>query len=641
MKHNKNMPQSPVPSQKPTGKPTPSLIKNEQRSTDTPHVSRWVLTRWMLRVTKPVLGALVTSTLCRIFDQVLVIGIYVYAVYQTLTIAMLASYGQIPSWQKIWTILIVMVGMSLVKGLLRYGEQFFGHFVAFKALELLRREVYENLVPQAPAVMNESDSGDLLSRITSDIDRIEVFFAHTIAPAISAIVVPAGLVAVLAWTTTPLVTLMSGSVLLLALVIIPTIGNGEGMRSATRVANAKGQVMQEVSDSIQGIEEVVGYGAVRARLDSMAQAEKQVQANGRGYRILLASRRALSQLFMLCVTVGVFVVGLPAVADPRGVTVWSGYVPNVLSIAGLGAAAMAVLRCWEVIRGVEGFATYLANSFAAAGRIYQIAHTSPAVESGSVELRVDPEKAAGSLMVSWRDVTFRYPEVRGRSSDRLAVDNVSLNVSAGAWVCIVGATGSGKSTLISLLERYWDPDSGQILVAGRPVGDYQIDSLRRQIAVVSQRTHIFAGSIAHNLRLAAPDATDEQLMDALRYACLDSVVCQLPDGIDTVIGSGGAGLSGGQIQRLSLARAYLMDVHIFVLDEFTAHLDPELAVEVRRRLRELKPYATVIEVTHGLEMVENADWVAVIDAGHLIEQNRPEVLLADPRSALSHLVSRL
>lgn len=590
-------------------------------------VNAWTLSRWMLHVTRPVLGALIASTLCRIVDQALVVGLYAFAMYQVIATALGLSGAMSIGW-----IIVTMVVMALAKGLLRYGEQFFGHYVAFKALELLRREAYENLVPQAPAVMSESDSGDLLSRITSDIDRIEVFFAHTIAPAVSAIVIPVGLVVTFALSTTPAMTIAAAVALLLALVIIPTIGNGEGMASAQKVAAGKGDVMQQVSDSLQGMTEVIGYGAEEKRLAQMAQSEQQVSESGRGYRILLASRRAISQMLMLGGALSVFMSGLGAAA-------LSDATSAPLTMAGLAAATIAMIRVWEVIVGVEGFATYLSNSFASARRIYQISHTTPAVTSGPK--RFDEAATPGDgPAVSWENVTFTYPQVRGRTSSKPAVSDVSIDIARGSWTCIVGATGSGKSTLIALAQRYWDPDSGNVYIDGINLRQADTTCLRQKIAVVSQRSHIFAGTLADNLRLAAPDASDDQLQQALHIACLDTLVKRLPKGLETRIGSGGQGLSGGQIQRLSLAQAVLIGADIFILDEFTAHLDAALATKVRTRLRTHYPHATIIEVTHGLDTVMDADHVVVIDNGHVVEQGRADELVTHDEGALKALLAR-
>lgn len=584
--------------------------------------TRRVLSAWMLGVTRPVLGALIASTLCRIADQMLVIGLYAFAMYEVVATAL-----KLPQAMSLGAIALTMIGMALAKGLLRYGEQFFGHYVAFKALELLRRDVYENLVPQAPAMMSEADSGDLLSRITSDIDRIEVFFAHTIAPAISAIVIPVGLVCVLAFATTPAMAIAAGIVLAAALAIIPTIGNGEGMAAARQVAAGKGRLMQHVSDSLQGMTEIIGYDAGDKRLEQQESIDGDVAASGRGYRLLLASRRALSHMLMLVGASAVFIVGIHNIIVGGA----------SLTLAGLAAATISMIRVWEVIVGVEGFATYLANSFASASRIHRIAHRPPTVMPTGAQLDAENE---APIALAWDNVTFTYPQARGRTSSRPALDNVTIHAKRGKWTCILGATGSGKSTLTALAERYWDPDSGSVSIYGQDLRDIAPASLRRHVAVVSQRSHIFAASVADNLRLADPQATDEQLWQALHLACIDELVKRLPKGLHTMIGSGGQGLSGGQIQRLSLAQAYLMGADMMILDEFTAHLDPALARMVRQRLRAHLPDVTIVEITHGLDMVMDADHIAVIDSGRVVEQGTPRVLAERPDSALSQLLAR-
>ena len=232
------------------------------------------------------------------------------------------------------------------------------------------------------------------------------------------------------------------------------------------------------------------------------------------------------------------------------------------------------------------------------------------VVDGPQELRLDHAPA-----VEWRDVTFSYRNADGTALAP-ALEGVSLSVPAGGHVVVTGASGSGKTTLVNLLLRHHDPDSGQVLLDGEPVSSFTLDSLRRAIAVVSQRVELLNASIADNLRLAVPDATDDELSGVLDEVGLAAEVRGMDHGLETVIGPRGTRLSGGQAQRLTVARAILQGPKVLVLDEFTASLDPRLAAEIRTNLARCLPAATVVEISHGQD---HDGEVVVMDRGHLVE----------------------
>ena len=251
-----------------------------------------------------------------------------------------------------------------------------------------------------------------------------------------------------------------------------------------------------------------------------------------------------------------------------------------------------------------------------------MANSDPQVPSGGKNLPTQP------FPIIFEDVSFTYPQSGQRISSGEALQDISFTIPAGSWTAICGATGSGKSTLARLLLRYWDVDSGQILLGDCPLSQLDPQAIRRAIPLVTQRIHIFSASIADNLRLGKPDASEEQLWQVLKTVELDQVVAALPAGLNTRVGRYGGALSGGQRQRLSLARALLHDSPVLVLDEFTAHLEPALAARIRHRVREKRPQATIIEITHTLQQVEEADQVLVLAGGKLAEQGDPEHLLA-------------
>ncbi|MBS6753363.1 MAG: thiol reductant ABC exporter subunit CydC [Varibaculum cambriense] len=574
-----------------------------------PQVGTRQLVNWLLHLARPVLKPLYLSAVARLLDQAFGIALIAFGVYRIGAAVVAITGGTALSSAYLWVSVGVMAVLALLKAVFRYLEQFAGHYVAFKALEILRQEMFRSLVPQSPACMVGAKSGDLLTRITADIDRIEVFFAHTLVPAFSAVVIPLAVSILAGFLVSPLSGVLLFLVYLVTLLSLMLLGGGESKQAADALGKAKGQVAQSVTDSVNGISEVTGYGLQRARTTQLERYMSIVGACARPLTSLQALRRALTQSGMYLAALAVIWVGMPSPGDLA-------VIPAAL------AATFAVMRSWEVCRGVEDFSTHLDNAFAAARRVWQVANSAPQVATGGKNPPAQP------FPIIFEDVSFTYPQSGQRISSGEALQDVSFTIPAGSWTAICGATGSGKSTLARLLLRYWDVDSGQILLGDSPLPQLDPQAIRRAIPLVTQRIHIFSASIADNLRLGKPDASEEQLWQVLKVVELDQVVTALPAGLNTRVGRYGGALSGGQRQRLSLARALLNDSPVLVLDEFTAHLESALAARIRHRVREKRPQATIIEITHTLRQVEEADQVLVLSGGKLAEQGDPEHLLA-------------
>ena len=579
------------------------------RDASVPEVETRQLVNWLLYLARPVLKPLYLSGVARLLDQAFGITLITFGVYRICAAVVQITGGTALTSAYLWVSVGVMAVLALLKAVFRYLEQFAGHYVAFKALEIFRQEMFRRLVPQSPACMVGAKSGDLLTRITADIDRIEVFFAHTLVPAFSALVIPLAVSILAGFLVSPLSGVLLFLVYLVTLLSLMLLGGGEGSQAADAVGKAQGQVAQSVTDSVNGISEVTGYGLQRARTTQLERYMSIVGAGARPLTSLQALRRALSQSGMYLAALAVIWVGMPSPGDLAAI-------PAAL------AAIFAVMRSWEVCRGVEDFSTHLDNTFAAARRVWQVANSTPQVPSGGKNPPAQPSP------IIFEDVSFTYPQSGKQASSRQTLKNISFTIPAGSWTAICGATGSGKSTLARLLLRYWDVDSGQILLGDCPLPQLDPQAIRLAIPLVTQRIHIFSASIADNLRLGKPDASEEQLWQVLKIVELDQVVAALPAGLNTRVGRYGGALSGGQRQRLSLARAFLNDSPVLVLDEFTAHLEPALAARIRHRVREKRPQATIIEITHTLQQVEEADQVLVLSGGRLAEQGDPEHLLA-------------
>lgn len=566
------------------------------------------LLRWLLPITRPVHPPLLASTAFRIAN--LTFDLALFATAAAGTMRLLGGGGGVTG------LILALIALSLLKAGAFYCEQFTGHYVAFKALELLRGHVFAQLWPKAPAIVTHSRSGDILTSLTRDVDRIEVVYAHTFAPVVSAYTVGIGAMLVggftVGWSTISIAALC----LFLSLFVVPYLGTRKAGHMSKRALAARRDLTHHVTDTLFGIDEVLGYGRAEQRREEMDDRGARVAELSAGPRDLRGIRRGLNVFLSLVATASIIVLGIETV-------------PPVA----LAAVAVATLRVFEGPRGFEDATGYLDQSLAAVRRLWEMSHAPELVTDGPLDYA---DTSAPS--VEFQSVTYAYPgpwptghdngeatetSNAPRTEPILAIEDVSLHVPAGGHAILVGRSGSGKSTLVQLLQRYDDPTSGRVIIGEEPVSSYTLNSLRRAVVSVSQTKQLLQGTIAQNLRLGTPNATEEEMWLALETAGLVDEVRAMPEGLETRVGQRALTLSGGQVQRLCLARALLMDPRVLILDEFTANLNLDLEVEIRERLRRALPNTTIIEVTHRLRAIENADVVAVFDRGHLIASGSP------------------
>ncbi len=541
--------------------------------------------RWLTSITRPVHGPLVMSAMLRCLNLSLDLALFGLVGWTTAA----AATGH-PASGMLWWIMSV----AIAKALAYYGEQFTGHYVAFKALELLRGHAFGALWPQAPAVVFRNRSGDLLPTLTRDVDRIEVVYAHTFAPVFSAFVVPTVAVVTAGATLDWAVVVVPAFCVALALFVVPFIGLQRSFDSTARMLELRRALAAHVTDSVFGIDEVVSYGRQKQRTSEQDELGAQICQASLTPTTCRGLRRAFNLALMLVSTASVVWSGIHSALDP-------------MIVAGLAAAS---LRLFEGPRGIEDAVGYLDHSLGAARRLWELCHSADAVTDGPRELQLD-----GAPQIEWRDVTYSYP---GADPDTPALAGLSATAPAGGRTVFMGRSGSGKSTAAQLLLRFDELNGGDIMINGVSAREFTLDSLRREIILVPQRAQVLDATIAENLRLGAPEATDEQLWSALETAELADEIHAMPMGLATPTGRDGRELSGGQLQRLCLARALLMHPKALVLDEFTANLNPSLEARVRDNLDRSFPNLTIIEITHRLENIGEADRVVEFDRGHTV-----------------------
>lgn len=556
------------------------------------------LLTWLLGITRPVHKPLFVSAVCRIVNICLDIALFAIAAAGVMMVAIEDA--------DLTQLLIVLVVLSLAKAGFYYLEQFTGHYVAFKALELLRTHTFSKLWPKAPAIVSHSRSGDVLTSLTRDVDRIEVVYAHTFAPVVSAYVV--GFICVIALWIGPVGDAgwapfsVALTCLGLALFVVPVIGLRSAFSYTHKTLQQRRGLGQHVTDSIFGSDEVLGYGIEEQRLAVMDQLGIEISESSTRPRDLTGVRRAANLMLMLTAVVSIVWIGSSG-SDSSATG------DTLLTPVAIAALCAGALRVFELPRGLEDAVGYLDHSLSAARRLWDITHSPARVVDGPMELELD-----GAPTVSFESVSYAYPGVDGQVLDN-AISDISFSVPAGGRAVIIGHSGSGKSTLVQLLLRFDDPKTGQITVDGVPIDRFSLDSLRSRIVLVSQRTQLLDVTLAENLRLGEPDASDGDIWGALEAVGLADEVRAMPEGLDTPVGVGGTALSGGQVQRVGLARALLMKPKVLVLDEFTANLNSALEAEIRASLVGLTDSMTVIEVTHRLGSAQDADVVVTVDSG--------------------------
>ena len=502
-----------------------------------------------------------------------------------------------------------------LSGVLHWLESWMAHDMAFRLLAEMRIDAFRKLDALAPAYLVRRRTGDLMALATHDIELVEYFFAHTVAPAFVAILVPAAVVAVLAWANGWLAVALLP--FLLAAGLSPFLMRKRVDQLGSQAREAAGELGAFAVDSVQGLGEIVAFQQEDARgtkLDQLSQRHISLR--------LPFFRELTRQQAMLEVLIGLG--GLAVVVTGAALAQQGALDPGLLPLMTILAMA-AFLPVSEIAQ----IGRQLADTLGATRRVYALANEPIPVRDGP---GVPPRKGAAALALE--KVNFTYP---GQS--RRALSDVSFEIPAGKTVALVGTSGAGKTTTAQLLMRFWDADSGRITLNGADLRDYKLDELRRLVALVAQDTYLFNDSLRANILIARPEASEAELQAAIQHASLSELVAALPEGLDSSVGERGTSLSGGQRQRVAIARAFLKDAPILVLDEATSHLDAVNEQAVRRALDVLQADRTTIVIAHRLSTVRDADLIVVLDQGRVAETGTHASLLA--RGGLyARLVSR-
>jgi thiol reductant ABC exporter CydC subunit len=553
-----------------------------------------------LALARPAAGRLALATLLGAGAVAAAIGLIATSAW------LISRSSQRPQESAVAIAIVGVQFFALSRGLCRYGERIVGHDAALRVLADTRVRVYERLERLAPLGLPAFGSGDLLARLIGDVDSLQDLLVRVVPPFAIALIVGTATV-VLQWWMLPAAGLILLAALLIAGTLVPWLTGALAARAEARQAAARGELTGAMVDLIEGAPELAVNGATAEQLGVALAADAELTALAAASARTAGIGQGLTSLCAGLAMWGALLAGVSAVA--------AGRMHSVL----LAGIALIPLVAFELVSGLPTATQTLQRVRRAAGRVLEVMDTPPPV--------LEPENprtlaSAGPPTLQTRDLRYRYPDQRD-----WALDGVDLDLSPGRRVAVVGPSGAGKSTLAGVLLRFLPYASGSVTLDGVELVELDGDEIRRAVGLVSQDAHVFDNTLEENLRLARRGATAEELDDALAAARLLDWTRGLPAGLQTEVGERGARMSGGQRQRLAIARALLADFGVLILDEPGEHLDTQTADAIVAEELAVTEGRTTLLITHRLTGLEEVDEVLVLDHGRVLERGTHGELL--------------
>lgn len=492
-----------------------------------------------------------------------------------------------PEWSmSLGVIFGTVLFFALVRGFLRYAEQACNHFIAFKLLALIRDKVFGALRRLCPAKLNGKDKGDLISVITSDIELLEVFYAHTISPICIAVIysivmvsfiggyhIALGILAMLAYVTVG--------------VVIPLFTSKRSGDDGIRFRTKAGRLSGFVLDSLRGLSETIQYSQGEKRLAEINDRTDALSEDEERMKRIAGQNTAMTNTVILIFDIVMLFLSA-----------------QLVGFEGSLIATLAMMSSFGPVVALAALGATLQNTLASGNRVLDILEESPVVEE------ITGKETVSFSGAEAKNVTFAYDE-------EVILDEFSMMIPENQIVGIHGRSGSGKSTLLKLFMHFWQVQQGAIEISGRNVDEINTSNLREMESFVTQETHLFHDSIRNNLRIAKLDATEEEIIAACKKASVHEFIMSLPKGYDTEVGELGDTLSGGERQRLGLARAFLHDAPFMLLDEPTSNLDSLNEAVILKSLHEECGKKSVVLVSHRKSTMGIADTVYSVEHGRM------------------------
>ena len=566
------------------------------------------------------LAAIILGTLgylCAIFLTILAGQVIVHGLLTGIA-------GMIVPVEKMWlvftpvkTIITVMIVIAVLRGILHYVEQYCNHFIAFKLLAIIRHKVFASLRKLCPAKLEGRDKGNLISIITTDIELLEVFYAHTISPIAIATLTSIIMVIFIGryhW----LAGLLALAAYLIVGVAIPMWNGKRGSQKGMEFRTSFGELNSFVLDSLRGLDETIQYGQGEKRKEQMTGQSKNLAEMQEDLSKMEGSQRSFTNMVILLASFGMLAL-----------TIWL-YAKGEMGFEGILTCTIAMMGSFGPVVALSSLSNNLNQTLASGERVLSLLEETPLVEE--IPGDVDTEESTDHTFTGAKaeNVTFAY-KVEGLEGDGetgldckvsetktdTILDHYSLTLQPGQITGIHGASGSGKSTLLKLLMRFWDVQEGSVSVDGADVREIPTKHLRDMESYVTQETHLFHDSIANNIAIAKPGATREEIMEAAKKASIHDFIMTLPKGYDTEVGELGDTLSGGERQRIGIARAFLHDAEMILLDEPTSNLDSLNEGIILKSLKESAEKKTVVLVSHRVSTMNVADVVYEMENGRI------------------------
>ena len=497
------------------------------------------------------------------------------------------------------TIITVMIVIAVLRGILHYAEQYCNHFIAFKLLAIIRHKVFASLRKLCPAKLEGRDKGNLISIITTDIELLEVFYAHTISPIAIATLTSMVMVIFIGryhW----LAGMLALAAYLIVGVAIPMWNGKRGSQKGMEFRTSFGELNSFVLDSLRGLDETIQYGQGEKRKEQMSERSKNLAGIQKSLSKMEGSQRSFTNMVILLASFGMLAL-----------TIWL-YDKGAIGFEGILTCTIAMMGSFGPVVALSSLSNNLNQTLASGERVLSLLEETPLVEEipGDVETPGTESVEHEFTGAEAENVTFAY-------DNEVILDNYSLKMQTGKITGIHGASGSGKSTLLKLLMRFWDVQDGSVSVDGTDVRKIPIRYLRDMESYVTQETHLFHDSIANNVEIAKPGASREEIMEAAKKASIHDFIMTLPKEYDTEVGELGDTLSGGEKQRIGIARAFLHECPLILLDEPTSNLDSLNEGIILKSLKESARKKTVVLVSHRVSTMNVADVVYEMENGRI------------------------
>ena len=522
---------------------------------------------------------------------------YLCAIFLTILAGQVIVHGLIAGGAgSIKTIITVMLIIAVLRGILHYAEQYCNHFIAFKLLAIIRHKVFAALRKLCPAKLEGRDKGNLISIITTDIELLEVFYAHTISPIAIATLTSLVMVIFIGryhW----LAGILALIAYLIVGVVIPMWNGRRGSQMGMEFRTNFGELNSFVLDSLRGLDETIQYDQGEKRKEQMSECSRSLAGMQEKLSGMEGAQRSFTNLVILLASFGMLAL-----------TVWL-YGEGEIGFEGILTCTIAMMGSFGPVVALSSLSNNLNQTLASGERVLSLLEETPMVEEipEDMHIKIVSENFSGAEA---KNVTFAY-------ENETILDDYSLKLEPGKITGIHGASGSGKSTLLKLLMRFWDVNEGSVSVDGEDVRKIPTRHLRDMESYVTQETYLFHDSIANNIAVGSPGASREAIIEAAKKASIHDFIMKLPKGYDTEVGELGDTLSGGEKQRIGIARAFLHDSPLILMDEPTSNLDSLNEGIILKSLREAAEKKTVVLVSHRKSTMNIVDTVFEMKDGRI------------------------